>query len=42
MSGYQLVKESQSHDGKESKGDLCTSSEEDFGASYRQARGFAW
>ncbi len=30
------MKESQSHDGKESKGDLCASSEEDFGASYRQ------
>ena len=31
-----LVKESQSHDGKESKGDLCASSGEDLGASYRQ------
>jgi hypothetical protein len=36
MSDCQLVKESQSHDGKESEGDLCASSEADFGASYRQ------
>ena len=36
MSDCQLVKESQSHDGKESKGDLCASSEGDLGASYRQ------
>ena len=32
----QLVKEVQSRDDEESKGDVCTSSEEDRGASHRQ------
>ncbi len=30
------MEESQSHDGKESKRDLCASSGEDLGASYQQ------